>query len=107
MNQDHDQGRASNAGLDDLGCGAVLVSHEGEERQEVWQQEVVTEKNGNGEPPPEERGEKRSCLTTSEKDESDQYSEDGNPTCNTDNNGLKNNQDSRPTKRRKQTPDIL
>ena len=97
INGDHDQGRASNAILDDLGYGSALNN------QEVLQKEVVAE-SSDGEPKPEGRRNKRSCLTTNEKDNSHQYSGDGNSDRNTNNNSLEIDQDPRRTKRRKHIP---
>jgi len=81
--------------LDDFGYGSILID------QEVQQKEVVAE---SGEPKPEGRRKKRSYLTTSKKDNSNQYSGEGNSDCNTNNNSLEIDQDPQRTKRRKHIP---
>lgn len=100
----HDQSRASNVRSNSLDCDSIFVSQSSEEGRKVHQKEIAAEQSGDGEPIPDEQRKKRPCPTTSENDESDQYSKDGNINFCTNDNGLKNNQDSRPTKRRKQIP---
>lgn len=105
----HDQGRASNATLGDLGSSPALGNQgEGEETQKLPQLELAAEeKNGRGddsEPEPEERGEKQCLSETSEEDNSYQYSENDNSPREANDKGIGDDEHTRLAKWRKYIP---